>query len=143
MKSVIYVLIALALFAVAAAPVSAITNIPDTHAIVTYNTFTISAETMDKYALVSYGILEKGARLRTPLIATPKTGTTFTVTVPDEWAGKLIYYQICTWHDQYGNGGDCGNTNRQFAVQLAQKEIKKPALRNIPGKHFHFKNHRR
>lgn len=99
----------------AVSPVSASMPIFDKGAKVTYNTFTIRADTMDKYAKVAYGVQLTGKRMTTQLVATPKTATTFTITVPWKWSGKKIYYEVYTWRDQYGNGGNHGPT---FWVQL-------------------------
>ena len=111
---------------------------------ITSNSFTTDSDPilLYKYSFVSYGVLENGARLKTPVIAT-KTYNIFTVTVPKEWEGQKIYYQVCTqdrpikWQRM-----ECEHPQR--SVQLLEKkpttETKKVYK---PAYVMHYNRHKR
>lgn len=108
----------LLLMAVGVSAVSAATIFQDKGAKVTYNSFTTTVDTPQHYYKVIYWAAgSQGKQRLTALAYNEKTATTITIKVPYKWQSKLIYYQVCTWQDQYGNHGDCGKT---FSVQLAR-----------------------
>jgi hypothetical protein len=102
--------------------VSAATIIQDTRATVTQNSFTTKIDTPQNWYRISYWT-DNSKSESTPVTYTAKSATTITIKVPCKWQSKMIYYQVCTWQDQYGNHGDCGRT---FSVQLSEKaQVKK------------------
>lgn len=89
-----YVLITMAILLIAAMAVMPVSAKYEQK--ITRYTFTTDSNILlNKYSFVSYGVLENGFRLKTPVIQT-KTQNIFTITVPGRWGGRTIYYQVCT-----------------------------------------------
>ena len=110
---------------------------------ITYNSFTTDSDPIPlyKYSFVSYGVLEQGARLKTPVITT-KTYNIFTITVPKEWEGQKIYYQVCT-QDQPVKWQRMECEHPQRSVQLEKKPVTETKKVYKPAYTMHYNRHKR